>query len=154
MIRFHSVEISGIFAQILRDINFGKSRSSKTTVFAILGALSFAPLVNFNLKKVQKSKNIKIQSLYRPVHSNWDLLRNIPLMKNPQFLSNFVQTLGYWPTHGMINFWKFEQNQTKIVNFLLMAYFLASLNWGEQVCSTLDAKYSIHFYKEPGVSTL
>ena len=39
--------------QILRGINFGESRSSKTTVFAILGALNFVDLVNFHLQKVQ-----------------------------------------------------------------------------------------------------
>ena len=41
-------------------------------------------------------------------------------MKNPQFLSNFAQTFRGWPAHGKINRWKFEQNRTKIVDFLLM----------------------------------
>ena len=41
--------------QILREINFGKSRSSKIAVFAILGALNFVNLVNFSLEKVQNS---------------------------------------------------------------------------------------------------
>ena len=40
--------------QILREINFGESRSSKTAVFAILGALNFVNLVHFSLQKVQK----------------------------------------------------------------------------------------------------
>ena len=40
--------------QIFREINFGESRSAKTAVFAILGALNFHNLVNFSLQKVQK----------------------------------------------------------------------------------------------------
>ena len=50
------------FAQILREINFGESRTSKTAVFAVFGALNFANLVNFNLQKVQKCIKIKVQS--------------------------------------------------------------------------------------------
>ena len=34
-------------AQILREINFGDSRSAKSAVFAIFGALNFVDLVNF-----------------------------------------------------------------------------------------------------------
>ena len=46
--------------QILREINFGKSRSSETCIIAILGALN---LVNIGLQKAQKYINIRIQSL-------------------------------------------------------------------------------------------
>ena len=42
--------------QVLREINFGGSRSSKTAAFAIFGALSCVFLVHFSLQKVQKSK--------------------------------------------------------------------------------------------------
>ena len=45
--------------QILREINFGEYISSKTAVFAILGALNFANLVNFTLQKVQSPKKEK-----------------------------------------------------------------------------------------------
>ena len=44
--------------QILREINFGDFKSSKTAIFAILGALNFVDLVNFGLQKVIKSQNI------------------------------------------------------------------------------------------------
>ena len=37
--------------QILREINFGESRSSKIAIF---GALNFVDLVNISLQKVQK----------------------------------------------------------------------------------------------------
>ena len=42
--------------QILREINFREYRSSKTSVFAILGALNFANLINCSLQKVKISK--------------------------------------------------------------------------------------------------
>ena len=44
--------------QILREINFGESRSAKSAVFAILGAMNFVHLV-----KVQKFIETKIQNL-------------------------------------------------------------------------------------------
>ena len=40
--------------QILRQINFWDTRSSKTASFAILGAVNFVHLVNISLQKVQK----------------------------------------------------------------------------------------------------
>ena len=40
--------------QILREINFGESRSARNAVFTILGVLNFANLENFSLQKVQK----------------------------------------------------------------------------------------------------
>jgi len=46
--------------QILPEINFEKSRSSKTAIF---GAQNFVNLVNFSLQKVQEFINIKIHSL-------------------------------------------------------------------------------------------
>ena len=48
--------------QILREINFGKSRSSKTADFAILGALNFVHVVNFCLKKCKHSKKVKFRA--------------------------------------------------------------------------------------------
>ena len=50
MWKFHDFYIT----QILREINFGESRSSKTAIFAIQGALNFVDLVNFTFQKVQK----------------------------------------------------------------------------------------------------
>ena len=46
--------------QILREINFGGCRSSKTAVLAILGALKMINLVNFSFQKMQKFIKIKI----------------------------------------------------------------------------------------------
>ena len=57
--KFHDFPIT----QILREINFGESRSSKTAFFAILVALNFVDLINFSPQKVQKILKIKIQSL-------------------------------------------------------------------------------------------
>ena len=47
-------------SQILREINFGESRSNKTAVSPILGALKMINLVNFSLQKMQKLIKIKI----------------------------------------------------------------------------------------------
>ena len=57
--KFHVFGIT----QILREINFGESRSPKTAVFAIFGALNFVNLVDFNLQKVQKIIKFKVRSL-------------------------------------------------------------------------------------------
>ena len=42
-------------SEILREINFVDSRSAKTTIFAILGAVNFVHLVNFSLQNVPKN---------------------------------------------------------------------------------------------------
>ena len=57
--KFHDFSV----IQILREINFGDSTSSKTALFAILGAQNFVHLVDFSLQKIQKCIKIKIQSL-------------------------------------------------------------------------------------------
>ena len=49
-------------SQILREINFAESRTSKTALFAISGALNFVELVNFNVEKVQIFTKIKIRA--------------------------------------------------------------------------------------------
>ena len=48
---------------ILREINFGESRRSKTAFLAILGALNFVDLVNFSLQKVKKFIDINNNSV-------------------------------------------------------------------------------------------
>ena len=50
MCKFLDISIT----QILREINLGEFRSSKSTVFAILRALDFVDLVNFSLQKVER----------------------------------------------------------------------------------------------------
>ena len=60
---------------------------------------------------------------YRHGHPKLEFPRNMLLMKNLQFLSNFAQTFTDWSSNGWINYSKFEQNRTNIVNFLLIAYF-------------------------------
>ena len=59
MWKFHDFTI----AQILREINFGESRSSKTVIFAILVALNSIQLIDFGLEQLQKFIKIIIQSL-------------------------------------------------------------------------------------------
>jgi len=57
--KFHNFSIT----QILHEINFGESKSSKTAGFAILGAVKFVDLAIFSLQKVQKFIKIKIQNI-------------------------------------------------------------------------------------------
>ena len=52
----HSVEI-------LREINFGESRSCKTAILALLETLNFGYFVNCGLPKVQIFTKIIIQSI-------------------------------------------------------------------------------------------
>ena len=49
--------------QILREINFGESRSYESAVFAILEALDLVDFLNLSFQKVKKCIKIKIQSL-------------------------------------------------------------------------------------------
>ena len=49
--------------QILREINLGECRNSKSAVFAGFGALTFFDLVNFSILKVHKIINNQIQNL-------------------------------------------------------------------------------------------
>ena len=60
--------------QILREINFGEFRGSKSAIF---GALNFVYWVNSSLQKVQKFIEIKIQSLSMCENGNFETL-NLP----------------------------------------------------------------------------
>ena len=48
--------------QILSEINFEESKSSKMAILAKLGDLNFVNLVNFSFQKVQKCMKIKFSS--------------------------------------------------------------------------------------------
>ena len=55
----HSVESQDFSVfQILRENNFGESRSSKTAIFAILEVLNFYNLVKISRQKVQKFQSL------------------------------------------------------------------------------------------------
>ena len=49
--------------RFLREINFKETRSFKTAIFAIFGAMNFVNLVKLSLQKVQKFMNINIHRL-------------------------------------------------------------------------------------------
>ena len=68
MCKFHDFSVT----QILREINFGEFRSSKTDGFVILKAPNFVELVNFGLQKVQilKYQNLELLNV-----SKWQILR-------------------------------------------------------------------------------
>ena len=59
MWKFQDISIT----QILSEINFVDSRSAKTAIFAILGAVNLIIMVNFSFLKMQKFMKIKIHSL-------------------------------------------------------------------------------------------
>ena len=87
---------------ILREINLGGSRSSKIAVFANLGALDFAHLVNISLQKVQKGIKIKLLSLY------WcGKKANIEALNYPSLISRKIWMTGKsWNFHtvNLMNF--------------------------------------------------
>ena len=56
-----------------------------------------------------------------------DWLKNWPLVKNPQFLSNQADIQATLPTHELIILTKFHDDWQEIVDFLVMAKFRASL---------------------------
>ena len=51
------------------------------------------------------------------------MFKNWPLVTNLQFLSNPHEIWLQWLPHEVINFPKFQEDWTKIVDFLLMANF-------------------------------
>ena len=63
LVRSLALAIDFCITDDLHEINFVESRSAKTAVFAILGAVNFVHLVNFYLENVQKFIKITIMSL-------------------------------------------------------------------------------------------
>ena len=51
------------------------------------------------------------------------------LAKNLQYLSDFADILAILSTHELIILTKFDEDWTKIVNFLLGLYFWSSINF-------------------------
>ena len=74
-------------AQILREIDFGEPRGSKTGVFAILRVLKFANLVDLNLQKLQKFMKIKIRA------SQCVKMADFGLQESPTSISRKIQNL-------------------------------------------------------------
>ena len=71
--------------------------------------------------------------------------KNIPMTKNPQFHSNLDEILALLSTHGRIILTKFDEDQTKIVDFLIVVYFWASVIFHESVsifCKQLIFSFS------------
>ena len=55
--------------------------------------------------------------------------KNVVLTKKPQFLSDLAQNFRDCPENFRDHLTKFELNRTKIVDFLLMAYFLQKIGY-------------------------
>ena len=61
-------------------------------------------------------------------------------MKNPQFHSDLAENLAILFTHGVVILTKFDEDWTKIVDFLLVVYFWANVIFFESVSITQVAK--------------
>ena len=57
------------------------------------------------------------------MHKKPEFWKKFLLMKNLQFLPKLDETFSNWPTHFWDQLVKFHQNWSKIVDFLLVAYF-------------------------------
>ena len=56
------------------------------------------------------------------------------LLKNTQFLRNHYETWSNCGTHELLILTKFRNDFTKIVDFLIKAYFWVSLKFGVTYC--------------------
>ena len=84
--------------QILREINFGKSKSSKTDIFATLGVLNFVSFVKFRLAKVQKfKKKLKFRASQCVRMADFDFTKNLSVRKILQIPHYGVLTLNFVP---------------------------------------------------------
>ena len=80
----HSVEISGFFYHSnLREINFGKTRGSKTAIFALFGALNFC----LSLLKIQKVVKIQNHTLSMWKMADFDTLDTVVAKKRKTTLN-------------------------------------------------------------------
>ena len=71
--------------QILREINFRESRSSKSAFFAILEALIFVDLMNFSLLKVQNVMKNQHSRAFKCVK-----MADSPLQESPKLISRKI----------------------------------------------------------------
>ena len=61
--------------------------------------------------------------IYSVAQANLDSGKNMLLLKNPQFLPNYYETLSKWSTLEYLILTKFHNDWVKIVDFLIKAYF-------------------------------
>ena len=84
----------------------------------------------FNIDMMwQKKRNV-----YRVAKGNLDFLKNMLLLKNPQFLPNQYETLSKKGTCECLILTKFCNGRVKIVDFLIKAYFWESLSSPSPLC--------------------
>ena len=81
-----------------------------------------------NLQKVPKSDdpNISTLRLLETDAKKIRLVKILPLVKNPQFLSNQADIQAIVPTHGLVILTKFHKDWQKINDFLVITKFWAS----------------------------
>ena len=112
--KFHDFSIN----QILREINFGESRSAETAIFVIFGALNSVDLVNSSLQKVQKSRTLKFRA------SKCVKMADFALQESLKLISRKI-----WVTENLWNFhtvlW-LDRSNTKLHSTNLKRYFLTA----------------------------
>ena len=80
----------------------------------------------------------------RKIHTVWPSKidhrpRNMLLIKNPQFLPNFYDTLSKCPTHELVILAKCHKNWVKIVDFFINSIFLG--RWSILLDHTVGEDY-------------
>ena len=75
------------------------------------------PLVKFNKEWGWFYKN------YSVTKRIWQFVKNMLLLKKPQFLPNHNEALPKWGIHEYLILAKFRYDWAKIVDFLIKAYF-------------------------------
>ena len=123
--------------QILREINFGKSKSSKTADFAILGALNFVHVVNFCLKKCKHSIfRCLICQLWFHVKSEWqkNLVISTLWLGNQNVIHVFVEEM--WHMYRVSNL-KRTFETPNLDKFKVL------------ICKVLTNRFRIHNFLQP-----
>ena len=78
---------------------------------------------------------IQIWGSYTVYQENRYFVKNMVLLKNPQFYPNHYKILWKWRTHEYLIFTKFRNDWVKIVDFLIKAYFWQSIDSPDTQCS-------------------
>ena len=78
--------------------------------------------------------------LYTVYQENQYFVKNMLLLKNPQFLPNHYEILWICGTHEYLIFTKFRNDWVKIVDFLIKAYLWQSIDSPGTQCNVTGLK--------------
>ena len=86
----------------------------------------------YRLKFVSTVREIYV---YTVCQENRYFVKNMFLLKNPQFLPNHYETLSKWGPNEYFILTKFRNDWIKIVDFLIKAYFWQSIDSPDTQCN-------------------